>query len=49
MTESERKKISSFIEQKFGIKMPSAKRSLLISRLSKRLSVLGHEIFWTIF
>jgi chemotaxis protein methyltransferase CheR len=41
MKESERRLISSFIESKFGIKMPPAKRSLLISRLSKRLLALG--------
>jgi chemotaxis protein methyltransferase CheR len=45
MKESERRKISSFIETKFGIKMPSTKRALLISRLSKRLLVLGMKSF----
>lgn len=41
MSEYERVKISSFIENNFGIKMPPSKKVLLTSRLSKRLSELG--------
>lgn len=37
MSESTRAKISGFIEREFGIKMPPAKKTLLTSRLAKRL------------
>jgi chemotaxis protein methyltransferase CheR len=45
MNESERRKISSFVETRFGIKMPPAKRPLLISRLSRRLQSLEMKSF----
>jgi chemotaxis methyl-accepting protein methylase len=38
MTEAERREISSFIETEFGIKMPAIKKSLLESRLGKRVA-----------
>ncbi|HEY1405839.1 MAG TPA: CheR family methyltransferase, partial [Spirochaetota bacterium] len=41
MSESTRVKISGFIEREFGIKMPPVKKTLLTSRLGKRLSVSG--------
>ncbi len=41
MSEKERIDISSFIETRFGIKMPPVKKILLTSRLSKRLNALG--------
>ncbi|MFH0975506.1 MAG: CheR family methyltransferase [Spirochaetota bacterium] len=49
MSESERRKISSFIEERFGIKMPPSKATLLISRLSKRLITLGLKTFGDYF
>lgn len=41
MTEVERARISRFIEQEFGVKMPEGKKSLLESRLGRRLATLG--------
>lgn len=41
MSEEERIAISSHIEEKFGIRMPEMKKTLLMGRLSKRLRVLG--------
>ncbi len=40
MTESTRARISGFIEREFGIKMPPAKKTLLTSRLGKRLRIV---------
>ncbi len=45
MTEKERRDISAFIENEFGIKMPPEKKALLVSRLSKRLSHTGASTF----
>ncbi len=49
MKENERREISSFIENAFGIKMPPTKRALLVSRLSKRLVSLGMKSFGEYF
>ena len=45
MTEKERRDISSYIEENFGIKMPPVKKVLLTSRLSKRLHALGFDSY----
>lgn len=45
MSEKERRYISSFIEDNFGIKMPPVKKVLLTSRLSKRLNALGFSSY----
>lgn len=41
MTQGEQRKISAFIEDEFGIKMPESKKSLLEGRLSKRVVQCG--------
>ncbi|KKM96894.1 hypothetical protein LCGC14_1173540 [marine sediment metagenome] len=45
MTERVFHKLGNFIEQRFGIKMPSIKRIMLESRLQKRLRTLGLNSF----
>ncbi|HPM35588.1 MAG TPA: hypothetical protein PLE16_13440, partial [Spirochaetota bacterium] len=49
MTEDERIRISSYIENEFGIKMTEAKKPLLIGRLSKRLRAVGVNTFGAYF
>jgi chemotaxis protein methyltransferase CheR len=49
MTESERAKISSYIEKEFGIKMPEAKKALLTGRLAKRVKAIGAASFGEYF
>lgn len=49
MTEDERVRISSYIENEFGIKMTEAKKPLLIGRLSKRLRAVGVKTFGSYF
>jgi chemotaxis protein methyltransferase CheR len=41
MTENERKAISAYIENEFGIRMPVAKKTLLEGRLAKRVAACG--------
>lgn len=45
LTNEEFNKLSSFITQEFGIKMPSVKKVMLQSRLQKRLRDLGMDNF----
>ena len=49
LTDSEFRKISSFIEQEFGIRMPEAKKSLLQGRLHKRLVACGKRSYGEYF
>jgi chemotaxis protein methyltransferase CheR len=43
LSESDRRAISSFIEDRFGIKMPPTKKILLQTRLQKRATQLGYS------
>lgn len=45
ISEKTRAKVSKFIEQKFGIKMPESKKALLEGRLAKRLRALGFNSY----
>lgn len=45
MTESEFQKLSTFIYKEYGIKMPPAKKTMLQSRLHKRLRALNMSSF----
>jgi chemotaxis protein methyltransferase CheR len=45
MTKKEQQKISRFIEENFGVKMPESKESLLIGRLMKRLRELKFKTY----
>jgi chemotaxis protein methyltransferase CheR len=49
MTESERRSISVYIENEFGIRMPAAKKSLLEGRLAKRVMACGLENYGVYF
>ncbi|OHD48032.1 MAG: hypothetical protein A2015_08870 [Spirochaetes bacterium GWF1_31_7] len=49
MSETERYQISNFIESQFGIRMPTTKKILLTTRLSKRLKELDFESYSTYF
>jgi len=49
LRESERVRISQFIEAEFGIKMPEAKKSLLEGRLGKRLAATGMRSYGEYF
>lgn len=45
MTQQDFTRLSAFIHANFGIKMPPAKKTMLESRLHKRLSILGLDTF----
>ena len=45
MSENDFMRLGKFIEDEFGIKMPSSKKLMLQSRLQKRLRDLGHTTF----
>lgn len=49
LTDGEFRKISSFIEREFGIRMPEAKKSLLQGRLHKRLVACGKRSYGEYF
>jgi chemotaxis protein methyltransferase CheR len=49
MTEPERIRISEYIENEFGIKMPASKKHLLEGRLAKRLFALGFHAYGDYF
>lgn len=45
LTDAEFNRLSSFLQDKLGIKLPEAKRTMLSGRLSKRLRLLGMDSF----
>ncbi|HOZ71131.1 MAG TPA: protein-glutamate O-methyltransferase CheR [Spirochaetales bacterium] len=49
LSDSEFRKIASFIEQEFGIRMPEAKKALLQGRLHKRLVACGKRSYGEYF
>jgi chemotaxis protein methyltransferase CheR len=45
MTDRDFKRLSAYIERELGIKMPSTKRVMLESRLSRRLKIYGFSSY----